>query len=170
MKRIIGLMVAIVATLGLATPPATALPSWETTASTWTNPAAVHPLVVNLRYAQHPRFDRVVIRIHGRIPGYRATFHRRFFYDASGLPVPIRGGLQLVLMPAYAHNQAGDNVYQGPRLARPGFPALKAIAMTGDFEGQVSFAFGLQPQRTPYRIFRLHDPQRLVIDFRHTTP
>jgi len=123
---------------------------------------------VDLRYAQHPRFDRVVIRVHGRIPGYRATFHRRFFYDASGLPVPIRGGLQVVLMPGYAHDRAGNDVYQGPKLARPRFSALKAIAMTGDFEGQVSFAFGLRPRRTPYRIFHLHDPQRLVIDFKHS--
>jgi hypothetical protein len=169
MKRVIGLVVAMVATLGITAPPATsALPDWKTSATSWTNPAARHPLVVNLRYAKHPRFDRVVIRIQGRLPGYRAAYHRHFFHDASGRPVPIRGGLQVVLMPAYAHNQAGGNVYRGPKLVRPGFPALKAIAMTGDFEGQVTFAFGLSPRRTPYRIFRLHDPQRLVIDFRHT--
>ncbi len=41
--------------------------------------------------------------------------------------------------------------------------------MTGDFEGQVTFAFGLRPRLTPYRIFRLHEPQRLVIDFKHST-
>lgn len=168
MKRTIGLVVAIVATLGLTAPPAISLPAWETTATTWTNPAARHPRIDNLRYAQHPRFDRVVIDVKGRIPGYRATYHRRFFYDASGRPVPVRGGLQVVLLPAYAHNRAGESTYHGPKLVRPGFPALKAIAMTGDFEGHVSFAFGLRPRRTPYRIFRLHDPQRLVIDFKHT--
>lgn len=167
MKRVIGLLIAIVATVGLIAPPATSLPAWETSATSWTNPAAKHPLVVNLRYARHPGFDRAVIDIRGRLPGYRATYHRGFVYDASGKPVPIRGGLQVVLMSAYAHNNAGDNVYRGPKLVRPGFPALKAIAMTGDFEGHVTFAFGLQPRRTPYRVFRLHDPQRLVIDFRH---
>lgn len=170
MKKLIGLVVAIVATLGLTAPPATSLPSWETTPTTWTNPAARHPLVVDLHYAQHARFDRVVIRIRGRIPGYLATYHRHFAYDASGLPVPIRGGLELVLRPAYAHDEAGADVYRGPTLARPGFPTLKAVAMTGDFEGQVTFAFGLRPERAPYRIFRLHHPQRLVVDFRHTTP
>ena len=127
MKRVIGLVVAIVAMLGLVAPPATSLPAWKTTASTRTNPAATHPRVVDLRDAQHPGFDRVVIDVRGRIPGYRA-----------------------------------------PKLVRPGFPALKAIAMTGDFVGRVTFAFGLQPRRTPCRIFRLHDPQRLVIDFRHS--
>jgi hypothetical protein len=169
MKKLVGLVVAIVATLSLTAPPATSQTDWQTTATTWTNPAARHPLVVNLRYARHPSFDRVVIDIQGRLPGYRLTYHRRFFYDASGLPVPIRGGLQAVLMPGYAHNEAGDNVYDGPKLVRPHLPALRSIAMTGDFEGQVTFAFGLRPLRTPYRVLRLHDPQRLVIDFKHTT-
>jgi hypothetical protein len=167
MSRIITLIVAIIAVLGLTAPPATSLPGWETTATTRTNPAAVQPRVVDLRYAQHSDFDRVVIRIHGRIPGYRASYRRAFSYDASGKPVPIRGGLELVLIPAYAHNRAGDNVYRGPRLSRPHFRALKAVAMTGDFEGQVSFAFGLRPRHAPYRIFWLHNPQRLVIDFKH---
>ena len=86
-----------------------------------------------------------------------------------GLMVAIVGGLQVVLRPAHGHDRAGDAVYRGPRLARPGFPALKAVAMTGHFEGQVTSAFGLRPRRAPYRIFRLHDPQRIVIDFRHAT-
>lgn len=177
MSRIVALVVAIIAAFSLTAPSVTAatsatsarssFPAWETTATTHTDPLAVRPRVVDLRFAQHPRFDRVVILIRGRIPGYRAHYRRTFTYDASGQPVPIRGGLQLALIPAYAHNQAGDDVYRGPRLARPHFPTLRAIAMTGDFEGQVSFAFGLRPGRAPYRIFCLHDPQRLVIDFKH---
>ena len=53
-------------------------------------------------------------------------------------------------------------------MVRPGFPTLKAIALTGSFEGVVSFGFGLSPRRSPYRMFVLHQPQRLVIDFKHT--
>lgn len=148
--------------------PATAatLPAWRTTDSSWTNPLAHQPEVTDLRYATHRGFDRVVISIDGRIPSWRATYERSFVYDASGKPVPIRGGLLLVLM-ARAHDLSGHDVYAGPNLARPGFDALKALAMTGDFEGQVSFGFGLDPRHTPYRIFALHDPQRLVVDFKH---
>ena len=149
-----------------ATAQAQTLPGWTTTNSSWTNPRATQPMVTNLRYATHAGFDRVVISIDGRIPSWRATYQRHFVYDASGAPVPIRGGIQLVLM-ARAHDLAGHNVYRGPRLVRPGFDALKAIALTGDFEGHVTFAFGLDPQHTPYRIFRLSSPQRLVIDFKH---
>jgi hypothetical protein len=176
MSRTITFVVAIIATLGLTAPSATSatssttrssFPAWQTTATTRTDPLAVRPRVLDLRYAQHSRFDRVVIRIRGRIPGYRARYHRTFSYDASGQPVPIRGGLELVLVPAYAHDQAGVDVYRGPRSSRPHLPTLQAIAFTGDFEGRVSFAFGLRPRRAPYRIFWLHDPQRLVIDFKH---
>ncbi len=166
MKKLIALVAALFAAVTLTAPPATALPAWTDTASSWTNPAAKDPRVVDLRYAQHPRFDRVVIDIRGRIPGGHARYAKRFFYDASGSPVPIRGGLGVVLMPARAHTLSGANLYAGPRLARPGFPTLKAIAFTGDFEGTVSFAFGLS-YHAPYRVFFLHDPQRIVIDFKH---
>jgi hypothetical protein len=57
-------------------------------------------------------------------------------------------------------------VYDGPKIARPRFDTLKALAFTGDFEGQVSFGFALT-HRAQYRVFWLQDPQRLVIDFRH---
>jgi len=165
--RAVGLAAALTAALVLAVAPAQALPAWTTENSSWENPRAHMPMVTDLRYATHPNFDRVVIDIDGRIPGWKATYHHRFFYDGSGAPVPIRGGLQVVLFPARAHDNAGHDVYDGPNLVRPGFPTLKAIAMTGDFEGYVTFAFGLDPQRSPYRIFKLHDPQRIVIDFKH---
>jgi hypothetical protein len=155
----------------LVTPPASAGSVWLTSNATWTNPdapASAMPEVVNLRYAQHPQFDRVVIRIRGALPGGRAHYQREFSYDASGLPVPIRSssGLQLTLSPAYGHDQAGHNVYAGPRLARPRLQTLRALAYTGDFEGHVTFAFALS-HRAAYRVFTLESPYRIVIDFRH---
>lgn len=156
--------------LGLALPaaPASALPAWESHATSWPNPAAKAPRVVDLRFAAHRGFDRVVIDIEGRIPGDTVRYGRHFTYDGSGNPVPIHGkaGIKLALFPAYGHDRDGTNVYDGPRIARPHLDTLRALALTGDFEGQVSFAFALT-HRADYRVFRLHDPQRLVIDFRH---
>jgi len=150
----------------ISAPQQASAAAWIDHATTWNNPAAVAPKVVNLRYATHAHFDRVVIDIRGQqLPGYRTFYARSFVYDASGQAVPIRGGLGIDLRPAYAHNNAG-NVYNGPTLVRPRFPQLMAIAMTGDFEGHVSFAFGLADHAS-YRIYRLHDPQRIVIDFHH---
>lgn len=157
---------AIVATLVPAA-PASALPAWQDHATSWTSSAKA-PKVLNLRYATHPRFDRVVIDIRGLIPAGSARYQRRFHEDGSGNLVPIggRSGIGVALMPAYAHADNGDNLYDGPRIARPRFDTLKALAFTGDFEGTVSFGFALT-HRAQYRVFRLHDPQRLVIDFRH---
>ncbi|GGO89827.1 hypothetical protein GCM10011584_20200 [Nocardioides phosphati] len=169
MRRILRFLAALVSSLLLAAvvaPPATALPDWRTTGTTWTNPLARHPLVIDLRYARHSNFDRVVIDIEGRIPGWTTRYVSTHHYDGSGATVPIRAGMDLVLFPAYAHFANGTSCYTGPKLVRPGFPALKAIAFTGDFEGYVSFAFGLDGHN-PYRIFRLTDPQRIVLDFRH---
>ena len=160
---LVGLVLA-----GTASTPATGLPAWQDTNTTWSHPAAVNPKIVGLRYAAHPAFDRVVIDISGRIPSGSATYRRHFTYDGSGAEVPIlgRSGLQLTLSPAAAHNGVGDNVYTGPTLARPRLRTLKALALTGDFEGQVTFAFALT-HRAPYRVFELSSPRRLVIDFQH---
>ena len=140
---------------------------WRTSGTSWENADANHPLVVGLRYAQHENFDRVVIEIDNRLPSYRMGYNVRHYYEGSGARVPIRGGLWVSLSPAYAHNRSGASVYEGPKLVRPGFETLKGIAFTGDFEGYVTFAFGLEPRRTPYRVMRLHNPQRIVIDFKH---
>jgi hypothetical protein len=173
-RVLITVLTAVLLVSGLIAPPATAAPVWLTSRTTWTNPdltpSSPLPRVVNLRYGHHELFDRVVIRIRGSFPGGHASFQRNFTYDGSGNPVPIRGraGLRVAVTPAYAHDDAGNNVYRGPRLARPRFQTLKALAFTGDFEGVVSFAFALR-HRAPYRIFTLNEPRRIVIDVRHRT-
>ncbi|MET1060333.1 MAG: hypothetical protein ABWX84_12075 [Nocardioides sp.] len=168
--RLAGLVAALVGLVlvGTAGTPATGLPAWQDTSSSWSHPAAVNPKVVGLRYAAHPTFDRVVIDLRGRIPSGTTTYRRHFTYDGSGDEVPIlgRSGIQLTLTPAAAHNDAGDNLYTGPTLARPRLRTLKALALTGDFEGQVTFAFALT-HRAKYRVFELSGPRRLVIDFQH---
>jgi hypothetical protein len=145
---------------------ASALPAWQDHATSWSG-ATRSPKIVDLRFAAHRAFDRVVIDIVGGIPAGRAHYARRFHYDASGKLVPIggRSGLALALSPARAHDRHG-NVYEGPQVARPHLETLKALAITGDFEGTVSFGFALT-HRAPYRVSFLHGPQRLVIDFKH---
>lgn len=170
-RILVGLTTSLLLGVAVATPtPVNAAPAWRTTSSSWENPTARQPLVINLRYARHATFDRAVIDIQGRLPGYTTRYALRHFYDGSGARVPIRGGLGIALNPAYGHFDNGQTAYAGPRLVRPGFPALKAIAFTGDYEGYVSFAFGLacdDSHKAPHRVIRLHDPQRIVIDFKH---
>ena len=156
------LALALVATAS----PAGALPEWRTTA---TGQRSAHQvLVLDLRHAQHARFDRVVIDLRGVRPGYRIGYTDRLTYDGSGLPVRLAGRtkMALALNPAYAHDDGGNTVYEGPRRIRVGYPTLKAIAFTGDYEGYVSFGFGTS-RRAPYRVFVLDSPKRLVIDWKH---
>jgi hypothetical protein len=147
--------------------PAAALPDWRTTATQLSNPAARSPMVVDLRWAEHKRFDRVVIDVDGRRPGLLAKYVERLTYDGSGNAVPLRGRhkFMLALRPARAHDRAGHNVYTGPRLRQVGLPTLRGIAFTGDFEGVVSFGFTTRTK--PYRVFTLTDPSRVVVDWKH---
>ena len=152
--------------------PAQAGPLWLTSDSSWTNPdqtsSSPRTRVRDLTFGHHQKFDRVVIRVLGTLPGGFANYQRRFTHDGSGLPIPIggRSGLQVSLTPAFAHTVGGDNLYVGPTIARPRLQTLKALAFAGDFEGHVTFAFALT-HRAPYRIFTLEGPRRIVIDFSH---
>jgi hypothetical protein len=165
--RILTMVVALLAAFLVAIPPATALPDWERTGVRVSFPANDRVRVTDLRHARHEGFDRVVIELRGPMPDYRTGYARRFTYDGTGDPIPIRGrsGLWLGLMAA-GHDAAGNNLYKGPRLARPRHETLKALALAGDWEGQVTFFFALR-HRAPYRVFHLADPSRMVIDFRH---
>lgn len=156
-SRIMMVVVAVLA--ALATPAAAAAV-----------PAESRPVdVLGMRFATHPDFDRVVIDLRGGRPQVRDGRSRRFFFEGSGKPVPIRGAAGVwISITGSGHDAAGNNIFRGPRIARPGFETLKALAITGDFEGQVTFAFALR-QRADYTVRFLPSPSRLVIDFQHRT-
>jgi hypothetical protein len=125
-------------------------------------------LVTNARIAGHCTFDRIVIDVKGSLPPTTVKRVSVLRYDASGKKVPLAGKrfLEFKLSPAAAHNAAGKNVYKGPLLTRPNLPKLKGFALTGDFEGVVTFgaAFNSRPD---YTTKRLHHPERFVLDIAH---
>jgi hypothetical protein len=166
-SRVLTVVVALLAALLLVPPASAAPPDWIDTGTTQDFPNTRGTKVLDLRYAAHDDFDRVVIDLRGPLPDYRTGYARRFTYDGSGKPIPIlgRSGLWIGLM-ADDHDAAGNNLYTGPRLARPGFGTLKALARVGWHAGQTTFFFALR-HRAPYRIFHLTSPSRMVIDFRH---
>lgn len=167
LRRGLALALSAVA-LTAAAAPAQALPDWRTTPTSWVNPRAHTPKVMNLRFSRHTAFDRVVIDVRGRRPGYRTSFTKTLRYDASGKPIPLQGRYKMyvVLRPAYTFDlSTGRNLYVGPRLRRPGFPSLRGIALAGSFEGVTTFGFTSRHQA--YRIFTLTDPSRVVVDWKH---
>ncbi|MET9461595.1 hypothetical protein ABZY05_42310 [Streptomyces canus] len=138
------------------------------TSAAATSPAPSTSLVVNARIAGHCSFDRVVIDVKGKLPPTTVTRVKELRYDGSGKKVPLAGKhfLEIKLSPAAAHNNAGRNVYKGPRLIKLSLPKLKGFALTGDFEGVVTFgaAFDSKPS---YTTKQLHRPERFVLDIAH---
>ncbi|MEC4574044.1 hypothetical protein L8C58_23255 [Streptomyces sp. CMAA1738] len=126
------------------------------------------PLVVNARWGGHATYDRIVIDLQGYSPTVTVTPVAQLVYDGSGKPVPLAGKhfLEIRLNPAAAHDDAGGSVYQGPKLQKIYLSKLKGLAMTGDYEGYVTFgaAFDTVPY---YRAYSLHSPERFVVDIAH---
>ncbi|GGJ42015.1 AMIN-like domain-containing (lipo)protein [Streptomyces brasiliensis] len=158
----------IAASLLLAAAVGTTFPASAATPSGVSGQTSPTALVVNARWGGHCTFDRLVIDVRGTMPSVDVKPVKELRYDASGKRVPLPGKhfLQIKLSPAAAHNAAGRSVYQGPRLVKIRLPQLKGLALTGDFEGVVSFgaSFNAKPA---YHTFALHSPQRLVLDVRH---
>jgi hypothetical protein len=126
------------------------------------------PLVVNARWGGHCTYDRMVIDLRGHLPSTTVRRVPALYYDGSGNPVPLAGRyfLEIRLHPAAAHDDDGRSVYRGPRLLKVYLPQLKGIALTGDFEGYVTFGAAFRT-RPSYTTFTLHSPERFVLDVRH---
>lgn len=152
-----------------ATAPAShARPQWDTSPVHVTRNVKPTPKVVDLRVGEHRNFDRVVIDLKGKVPGYAVRYVRKLTYDGSGDAVPLRGRkfVSITLFPAKAHGPSGASVYDGPMLRQYTMPVLRGVAFTGDYEARVSFGLSLR-QRSDFRVFTLRAPNRIVIDIRH---
>ncbi|MFF1559548.1 hypothetical protein [Streptomyces sp. NPDC058279] len=125
-------------------------------------------LVTNARWGGHCTYDRLVIDLQGTAPPVTVTPVSQLVYDGSGKPVPLPGKyfLEIRLHPAAAHDAAGQNVYVGPKLQQIALSKLKGIALTGDFEGYVTFGAAFDTPPT-YNTSVLHAPERFVLDFPH---
>ncbi|MET9856734.1 hypothetical protein ABZY57_27810 [Streptomyces sp. NPDC006450] len=158
----LGLGALLTAMLAFAAPASAAATTAASTTATQT------PLVVNARWGGHCTYDRVVIDLQGYVPAVTVTPVPSLVYDGSGKPVPLAGRyfLEIRLHPAAGHDDAGRNVYRGPKLLKIYLPKLKGLALTGDYEGYVTFgaAFNTKPA---YTTFTLHAPERFVLDIAH---
>ncbi|MFE3323487.1 hypothetical protein [Streptomyces sp. NPDC059176] len=147
-----------------ATIPASAVAPGSAAAA----PALAAARVTNARWGGHRSFDRLVIDVRGTLPPVTVRPVETLRHDGSGSRVPLAGKyfLEIKLSPAAAHDDRGRSVYRGPKTVRIWLPALKGLALTGDFEGAVTFgaAFDAKPV---FRTARMHSPERFVLDVRH---
>jgi hypothetical protein len=151
-----------------AAAPSLARPAWDDSPVTVTRHVHPTPKVVDMRVGAHRHFDRVVIDIDGKLPGYDVRYVRHLVYDGSGQRVPLKGKrfIAISLVPAKAHGPRGHSVYTGPDLQQYRFDTLRGVAFTGDFEGAVTLGLSVR-NRADFKVTVLHVPNRIVIDLSH---
>jgi hypothetical protein len=135
------------------------------TYASWANPIEAHfgPLrQFTLANSNHPHHT-VQTRVLHACLRWRNKNAR---HPEKKVPLAGKHFLEIKLSPAAAHNNAGRNVHKGPRLIKLSLPKLKGFALTGDFEGVVTFgaAFDSKPS---YTTKHLHRPERFVLDIAH---
>ena len=130
--------------------------------------------VTGVRTGRHACFDRIVVDIRGRAPGYDVRYVNNVYTDGAGFLVPLRGGAKLeVIVRAPAYDDGGRSTYN-PAKPREltnvaGYSTLRQLAYAGSFEGQTTIGVGVRA-RLPFRVFTLPGPgsnSRLVIDVAH---
>ena len=119
-----------------------------------------------VRTAAHDGFDRTVFEFDGaQVPAYHVEYiDRPVRQCGSGhvVSLPGEGWLEVRFAYARAHTDAGASTLT-ERALSPELPVLRALTLTCDFEGMVTWVLGLvAPNR--YRVAELSDPARLVVE------
>ena len=129
-------------------------------------------LLRTVRVGRNPGFERIVFEFVGSsMPGYRIQWvDGPILSDGSGEPVAVDGEayLEMVMQPASGVDLSAPQftiVYEGPdRVPVAGQTELITdLVRTGDFEAVLSWVAGTT-ERVPFRVLRLSNPTRLVVD------
>ena len=117
-----------------------------------------------VRAGRHACFDRLVLDMTGRAPGFDVRYVTTVRSQGSGFPVPVAGGARLEVV---AHKGATSAPVM-PSVA--GFRTFREVKWGHSFEGHTTIALGVRA-RLPHRVFTLYDPStnrsRLVVDVAH---
>ncbi len=126
--------------------------------------------VVAVRVARQEGYDRVVFELAGRDPGqagWRVEYDDDPRADGSGDPVELDGAAALSVVisgTGYPMDTGQQEVEQDPAL--PGdLAVVEDVRLIGVFEGQYGAFVGTSGEQ-PFRVFRLGDPERVVVDVR----
>jgi len=158
---------ALTATTASASARSTDLPAPTNTAPV-TATGTGYGQLVNVRTGRHATYDRVVFDFTGGTPGYHVEYGT-LTGQGSGNPIPLAGTATLVIVfhTAAAHDlNTGAPTYNISQTLNPNLPTLRQIKFGGDFEGYVAAGLGLT-KLVGFRVFQLHNPDRVVIDVAH---
>jgi hypothetical protein len=129
--------------------------------------------VTNVRSGRHTCFDRLVVDLKGKAPGYTVRYVPQVVADGSGKVIPTRGGARLqVTVNAPSYTPSGAVSY-APRnksevVNVSGYTTFRQVVWAGSFEGYSSLGIGVRA-RLPFRVFTVQDAttSRVVIDVAH---
>jgi len=129
--------------------------------------------VTDVRAGRHTCYDRLVIDLRGRAPGYTVKYVSNVYTEGQGAVVPLRGGAKLLVVakaPSYTSSGAAFTPRNRAEVVDvTGYRTFRQVAWAGTFEGQTSLGLGVRA-RLPFRAFTLDGPgtgSRLVIDVAH---
>jgi hypothetical protein len=132
-------------------------------------------LLERVSVGRHEGYDRVVFEFKDVLPGYRVEYVKPpLRQDGSGNVIKVSGEffVHVRMEPASGFDLSkdeGELVYTGPRRIsgkRAGTSVIVEAVQISDFEAVLSWAIGLS-DRVDFRVTTLHDPARLVVDFRN---
>ncbi|MBA3339795.1 MAG: hypothetical protein H0T54_08670 [Geodermatophilaceae bacterium] len=130
--------------------------------------------LIDVRAGRHTCYDRLVMDFAGSPAGYTVRYVSSVPEQATGNPIPLRGGafLEIALqVPAYdANGNATYNPANPNELVNvSGYSTFGQVSFGGSFEGYTTIGLGVRA-RLPFRVFTLAGPgtgSRLVIDVAH---
>lgn len=145
-------------------------PFSATTAEDTSEPSGEPLTVVAARVGAQDGYDRVVLELAGGrgAPGWSVQYTDDPRQQGSGDPVKVKGAAVLAVIVrgvGYPFDTGVEEVSQDPALP-PGAKAVTDVVLGSTFEGQYEAFIGTSG-RLPFRVFRLSDPARVVIDVRH---
>ena len=162
-----GVLTRVLLSLALPDPDPRAFSSPETV---YTDPAGGPDLgLVDVRTGRHDGYDRVVMELAGDGDvGWRVAYTDDPRYQGTGDPVHVAGEatLQIHLDGFGYPSQDGLPSYDGPTRIDGSGESLVELVVGHLYEGrQGAFAGTVEP--LPFRVFTLHDPERVVVDVAH---
>lgn len=147
------------------TPAQTPFPgSPATTSSDGAGPADL--VLIDVRVGQHLGYDRLVLEFTGSgTPGWNVGYVDEAIADGSGQTISVEGEAILnVVATNTTYPPTADDYYPGPQQFEPESQDIEDIYVAGVFEGQTRVVAGIDDGPTPFQVFTLTDPARLVID------
>jgi hypothetical protein len=166
--------VATAAGIGLTSAPASAETAgpceiaWGSGPNSTTPSTAGH--LTDIRAGEKECHDRLVFDLSEESPqGFSVSYVDEVTEDATGAPVPLRGGAKLqITLYAPAYDESSQPTYRYDDRAElvdtNGFRTFRQVAWAGSWEGTTVVGLGVRA-RLPYRVFHYDD--RVVVDVAH---